>query len=390
MTENIELLCKEESKFLEIKDLYLNFNVYQGTVKVLDGIDLKMKKGEILGLVGETGCGKSVAMRSVVRLLEANAKIEKGEIFFMGSQNLLEISDNDLERIRGRNISMIFQEPMTYLNPTMKIGDQVSEGLILHFREDIIKKGIELLKEKKGTLSKLYKKLLELELNNHNSILLKIFGRIPIINRYQQYINYAAKRESINALRIVGMPTPERIAEQYTHELSGGMRQRVLIAIAIVCKPELIIADEPTTAVDVTTQFKILKVILDLKEKYGTSILLITHNLGVISEICDRIYVMYAGQIVEIGDVVQIILHPFHPYSVGLMNAIHNIGDKNELEEIDGNVPTLSNPPLGCRFHPRCHKAMKICSIEKPKINMVEEGHFVSCWKYNEKSELNV
>ena len=382
-----ELVCSEESKFLEIKDLYLNFNVYQGTVKVLDGIDLEMNKGEILGLVGETGCGKSVTTKSIVRLLEANAMIEKGEITFKRSQNLLEISDKDLEKIRGRNISLIFQEPMTHLNPTMKIGEQVSEGLILHFREDMITKGLELLKERNAPLSNLYKKLLERELSTPNSLLQKIVSRIPIINSYKQYPKCAAMSESIKTLRTVGMPTPERISEQYAHELSGGMRQRALIAIALVCQPELIIADEPTTAVDVTTQSKILRLLLDLKEKDGTSILVITHNLGVISEICDRVYVMYAGQIAEIGDVAHIFLHPIHPYTMGLMNAVHNIGDKRELEEIDGTVPILLNPPLGCRFHPRCHKVMEICSKEKPKTIMVEEGHFVSCWLYYDKGE---
>ena len=382
-----ELVCSEESKFLEIKDLYLNFNVYQGTVKVLDGIDLEMNKGEILGLVGETGCGKSVTTKSIVRLLEANAMIEKGEITFKRSQNLLEISDKDLEKIRGRNISLIFQEPMTHLNPTMKIGEQVSEGLILHFREDMITKGLELLKERNAPLSNLYKKLLERELSTPNSLLQKIVSRIPIINSYKQYPKCAAMSESIKTLRTVGMPTPERISEQYAHELSGGMRQRALIAIALVCQPELIIADEPTTAVDVTTQAKILRLILNLREKYDTSILLITHNLGVISEICDRVYVMYAGQIVEVGDTVNIFIHPGHPYTKGLMSAIHNIGDKSELEEIEGIVPILLRPPPGCRFHPRCPRVLNVCSKEKPKLKDIKDGHFVSCWLYQKKDE---
>jgi len=387
MTIIQEQFAREEENFLKIKDLYLNFSVYQGTVKVLDGIDLGMKRGEVLGLVGETGCGKTVTSRSIVRLLEANAIVEKGEITFMGSQNLLEVSEKDLEKIRGRKISMIFQEPMTSLNPTMRIGDQVAEGLLLHFREDMIKKGLELLEEKKPPLSGLYKNILEREMNNHNSVILKIASRIPFVKRYQQYPKLAARRESVETLRNVGMPYPERIAIEYPHELSGGMRQRVLIAMALACKPELIIADEPTTAVDVTTQAKILRLILNLREKFDTSILLITHNLGVISEICDRVCVMYAGQIVEVGDVFHIFNQPIHPYTIGLMMAIHNIGDKSELEEIEGDVPILLRPPPGCRFHPRCPRAMNICSKKKPKLMEIEDGHFVFCWLYQEKDE---
>ena len=387
MTTIQEQLAREEEKFLEIKDLYLNFNIYQGTVKVLDGINLGMKRGEVLGLVGETGCGKSVTMKSIVRLLEANAIIEGGEITFMGSPNLLEVTEKDLEKIRGRKISIIFQEPTTSLHPTMRIGDQVAEGLLLHFREDMIKKGLELLEEKKPLLSGLYKNILEREINNPNAIVMKIASRIPFVKRYQQYPKLAAWRESVETLINVGMPSPERVAMEYPFELSGGMRQRILVAIALACKPELIIADEPTTAVDVTTQAKILRLILDLREKYGTSILVITHNLGIISEICDRVCVMYAGQIVEISDVVDVFNHPFHPYTRGLMRAIHKIGDTSELEEIKGNVPILLKPPPGCRFHPRCPRVMDVCSKEKPKLKEVEDSHFVFCWLYQEKDE---
>jgi peptide/nickel transport system ATP-binding protein len=376
-----------EDSFLEISDLYLNFNVYQGLVKVLDGIDLEMKKGEILGLVGETGCGKTVTVRSILSLLEANAIIEKGEINFLGSQNLLKFSEKELEDIRGLKISMIFQEPMTYLNPTMRIGDQVAEGLLLHFKEDMIKNGLELLEDKKPLLYSLYKNILQREINNPNSIVVKLASSIPFIKKYQRFPSIAAVNESIEILKDVGMPSPERIAKEYPHELSGGMRQRVLIAIAMACKPELIIADEPTTAVDVTTQAKILRLILNLMDKYGTSILVITHNLGIISEICDRVCVMYAGQVAEIGNVVDVFRHPLHPYTSGLMRAIHNIGDKNELEEIKGIVPILLKPPTGCRFHPRCSKVMDICSKEKPKNIEMHEGHIVSCWLYDKKDE---
>ena len=377
----------KEPAFLDIDDLYLNFGVYQGTVQVLDGVDLEMKRGEILGLVGETGCGKTVTSRSIIRLLEANAQIEDGIITFKGSQNLLAVPDKSLENIRGRKISMIFQEPMTALNPTMSIGDQVAEGMLLHFREDVIKKGLELLNDKNPPLSGIYKSLLEIEIDDPDSLVLKIASRIPFINRYKLYPELAARRESIEILRSVGMPSPERIAMGYPHELSGGMRQRVLIATALACKPELIIADEPTTAVDVTTQAKILNILLKLREEQGTSILVITHNLGVIAEICDRVCVMYAGQIAEIGNVVDIFKHPLHPYTKGLMGAIHNIGDTSELEEIKGVVPILLNPPPGCRFHPRCPRVMNICSKKKPKLKEIETGHSVHCWLYQEEDE---
>jgi len=380
-----EQAIREDEKFLVIKNLYLNFGVYQGTVKVLDGIDLEVEKAEVLGIVGETGCGKTMTARSILRLLEANAIVEKGSIIFEGGQNILDASEKDLEKIRGRKISMIFQEPMTSLNPTMRIGDQVAEGLLLHFGEDMIKKGIELIEKEKPPLSALYKNILEREINYPNSLVPKIASRIPFVRRYQHYPKLAARRESVEILRIVGMPSPDRIALAYPHELSGGMRQRVLIAIALACKPELIIADEPTSAVDVTTQAKILLLLLNLREHQNTTILIITHNIGVAAEICDRICVMYAGQIAEVGSAIDIINHPLHPYTRGLMGSIHNVGDKSELEGIEGNVPILLNPPTGCRFHPRCQHVMGTCSKKKPELKEIHEGHKVHCWLYQKE-----
>ncbi len=374
-----------DEAFLEIKNLHLDFSVYQGTVQVLDGIDLSMKRGEIFGVVGETGCGKTVTTRSIVRLLESNAVIDEGTITFRGSENLLKIPEDEMAKIRGRKISIIFQEPMTSLNPTMRIADQVGEGILLHFRDDMLKKGIELAEKGRSPLAGLHKQLLEKELNSPGSILLKFARRIPLINGYNKYPRNASRNESVEILRDVGMPAPERISMEYPHELSGGMRQRVLIAIALACQPDLIIADEPTTAVDVTTQAKILNLLLKLREERGTSILVITHNLGLIAEICDRVCVMYAGQIAEIGDVVDIFNHPLHPYTKGLMRAIHNIGDNKELEEIPGNVPILLTPPSGCRFHPRCPQVMEICSEKRPTLQEMETGHKVHCWLYQKE-----
>jgi len=375
---------KSEDIFLEIKNLHLDFSIYQGIVQVLDGIDITMRRGEILGLVGETGCGKTVTTRSIVRLLESNAIIGEGNINFIDTKNLLKLPESELTKIRGRRISIIFQEPLTALNPTMEIGDQIGEGRLIHFREEMIKKGIDFLEEEKIFLSGVYKKLLEIELDSPNSRLIKILSKIPIINKYKIYPKLEARKDSIKILREVGMPEPERIAREYPHKLSGGMRQRVLIAIALSCEPDLIIADEPTTAVDVTTQAKILNLLLRLRKERGMSILVITHNLGLIAEICDRVYVMYAGQIAEVGNVVDIFNHPLHPYTKGLMNAIHNIGDKKELQEIEGNVPILLHPPSGCRFHPRCDKAIKICSQQRPKPFEIKPGHKIHCWLYQE------
>jgi peptide/nickel transport system ATP-binding protein len=373
---------EETQTLLKINDLYLNFGVYQGLVQVLDGISFEMKKGEILGLVGETGCGKSVTARSITQLLEANAIIEKGEITFLENPNLLELSEKEMEMVRGKKISMIFQEPMTSLHPTMQIGDQVGEGLLIHFRDDMIKKAISDLEDKTAVLSGLYKTLLMKEIDNPNSILLKIASRIPYIKKYKKFPKLAARDESIEILRSVEMPSPDKIALMYSHELSGGMRQRVLIAIALSSKPILIVADEPTTAVDVTTQAKILNLLLKLRTDMNSSILVITHNLGVISEICDRVCVMYAGQIAEIGSVIDVFKHPLHPYTIGLMGAIHHIGEDKDPDEIKGNVPILLNPPSGCRFYPRCPRVMDICSKKKPELRPNHLGHFVHCWQY--------
>jgi peptide/nickel transport system ATP-binding protein len=250
----------------------------------------------------------------------------------------------------------------------------------------MIKKGLEIIKETHPILSGVYSNLLRNELDNPNSFILKIASGIPFIKRYLKYPKLAAFQESIEILHSVGMPSPERVSSGYPHELSGGMRQRVLIAIALAADPELIIADEPTTAVDVTTQAKILNLLLDLRKNRGTSILVITHNLGVIAEICDRVCVMYAGQIAEIGEVVDIFKHALHPYTQGLMNSIHNIGDKSELEEIEGYVPILLHPPSGCRFHPRCPRVMDICTT-KPTLKEMKKGHSIHCWLYQKENE---
>jgi len=322
---------------LKVEDLHTYFYTYEGVVKAVDGVSFEIKKGEIFGLVGETGCGKSVTALSIIGLIDEPGRIESGKIIFNG-KNLLELSEEERRKIRGKGITMIFQEPMTALNPVYTIGDQILEILLLH------KYGIENIK-------KAPKELKEKE-----------------------------RKNVVEMLKLVRMPDPERTIDSYPHELSGGMRQRAMIAMMLATQPALLIADEPTTALDVTVQAQILNILMDMKDKLGISILLITHDLGVVAEICDRVAVMYAGNIVEIGDVYSIFKKPLHPYTRGLMAAIPSMAEKKEeLKYIKGSVPNLIYPPPGCRFHPRCEYAKDICKKEKPKLIEVEPDHWVAC-----------
>jgi oligopeptide/dipeptide ABC transporter ATP-binding protein len=317
---------------LSIKGLKTNFYTYTGVVKALDGIDLDINKGETIGLVGETGCGKSVTALSIIRLIQwPPGKIDEGSVMFDG-KDLLKLSNKEMRKIRGNKISMIFQEPMNAFNPVYTIGDQIAEVIMLHQK-----------KKKKE-----------------------------------------AWQQAIEMLKFTGIPAPERVAKSYPHELSGGMLQRSMIAMALSCKPKLLIADEPTTALDVTIEAQILDLMKGLKSTTGSSILLITHDLGIIAEMCDRVGVMYAGNIVELSDVETIYHNPSHPYTNGLICAIPRLSTKqcSRLETIPGNVPNLIIPPPGCRFHPRCSKAMDRCRKEKPGVYKIGEGHFVSCFLY--------
>jgi len=322
-----------QMSLVSIRGLKTYFYTYEGVVKALDGVDLDIYKGETLGLVGETGCGKSVTALSIMRLIpDPPGKIVTGEIQFNG-ENLLGKSDQEMRRIRGNRIAMIFQEPMTSLNPVLTVGDQIAEAIELH-------QGLS----KKGALKKAT----------------SILGR-------------------------VGMPDPEKVVRQYPHELSGGMRQRCMIAMALSCNPDLLIADEPTTALDVTIQAQVLDLMRRLKEEFGSSILFITHDLGVIADMCDRVAVMYAGHVVECADAVTIFRHGAHPYTRGLMNAIPRmVGGQKRLQIIPGMVPNLIHPPSGCRFHPRCAMAKEICGKERPPMVEVEKGHWLSCWEKGE------
>jgi oligopeptide/dipeptide ABC transporter ATP-binding protein len=315
-------------EILSIENLYVNFRTLWGVAKVLDNVNLKIYEGEIFGLVGETGCGKSVTAMSILRLLPSTAEIS-GRIIFKG-EDLLKKSEEEMRKIRGKEITMVFQDPMTSLNPLFKIKDQMVDIITAHE------------KQSKDEALSLAKRLLTL----------------------------------------VGLPDPERVLNSYPHELSGGMRQRVMIAMALSLNPSLLIADEPTTALDVTIQKQILDLILDLKEKYKFSVLLITHDLGIVAEICDRVGVMYAGNIVEVADTKDLFENPLHPYTQGLLSTVPDPRRKKTLRPLRGSVPSLLNPPSGCRFHPRCDRMCDICTKQKPELIEHSKGHFVACHLY--------
>lgn len=313
---------------LEYKNFKLDFKVETGRVTAVDGISFKVLPGQIMGLVGESGCGKSVTSLSALRLLPKTAEYS-GEINFQG-ENILEFSQDSLEKIRGNKIAMIFQEPMTALNPAFKIGDQISEVFINH----------------------------------------------------QAMSKNEALQESIKLLEKVGIPDPSKRAKEYPHQLSGGMRQRVMIAMALACKPELLIADEPTTALDVTIQAQILSLIKELQKEYQMAVLFITHDLGVVAEICDEVTVMYAGRIAEKARVETIFSEPAHPYTVGLMSSRVTLStsSSNPLATIAGSVPPIGQWPAGCRFENRCSKSSDKCIDHLPELEQTNKDHEVACF----------
>jgi len=303
---------------LEIKNLKTYFYTDEGISKAVDGVDLVLNRGEILGIIGESGSGKSVTALSIIRLVASPpGKIISGEIWFEGD-NLLEKSTDEIRRIRGNEISIIFQEPMTSLNPVLTIGDQIMENIITH----------------------------------------------------QKLNKPRARRQAIEMLELVGIPSPQKRIDEYPHQLSGGMRQRAMIAMALSCRPKLLIADEPTTALDVTIQAQILELIRKLRQEIGMAVMMITHDLGVIAETADNVVVAYGGKVLEYGDVVGIFKDPLHPYTRALYNSIPRISDdrKRRLEVIDGMVPNPLDLPEGCSFHPRCKFAGRICSQVAPEL----------------------
>lgn len=386
------------SKIVDMQDVVLRFYTYEGVVKALEGVNLFVNKGETLGLVGETGCGKTMTGLSIFNLIPSPGKIEDGRVFFQGKdgevKDLLSIPEKQLIQVRGEDISTIFQEPSSALNPVYNVNDQVSEAFLAHREKELIKDVIHGLEEDireagedslKGRIFNLEKSIYKKKLNNPNSLTLKLISKIPLINRYKRRLEREVKKRVIHLLRELGMSDPERVVDMYPHELSGGMQQRVVIAMALACNPLLLVADEPTTSLDVTIQARILDLIRRLKNRFNASVLYITHDLGVIAEMCDRVAVMYAGNVVEIADVKEIFKRPLHPYAQGLMEAIPRPGET--YSTIPGTVPNLVNPPLGCRFHPRCPYAMDTCTTDEPELREIKKEHFVSCHLYNEVGE---
>ncbi|RKD26387.1 ABC transporter ATP-binding protein [Caminicella sporogenes] len=322
-------------KLLEVRNLKTSFYTHVGEVQAVRGVSYTINKGEAVGIVGESGSGKSVTSMSIMRLLQFPGKIKSGEIIFKG-EDLVKKSNKEMMSIRGNEIAMIFQDPMTSLNPVYTVGDQIMEAIIRH----------------QGASKK------------------------------------EAREKAIEMLRLVGIPSPEKRVDNYPHEFSGGMRQRAMIAIALSCQPDLLIADEPTTALDVTIQAQILELMKDLKEKINTSIILITHDLGVVADVCSRIIVMYGGLIMEEGTSEEIFYEPKHPYTMGLLKSIPrmDIDEKQRLIPIEGTPPDLLKPPKGCPFAARCPYAMKICVEHMPPYFYVNEGHRAMCWLLHDEA----
>ncbi len=315
---------------LKIKNLTTSFATPGGIIRAVDNASIELGQGETLAIVGESGCGKTVLSLSIMGLIpDPPGRITDGHVFYR-DQDLVEMSDKELQKIRGNHLSMIFQEPMTSLNPVFKIGDQIGETLRLH-------KGLD---RKEADLA------------------------------------------AIEALALVGLPNPQKQIKSFPHELSGGMRQRVMIAMALACNPEILIADEPTTALDVTIQAQILRLLDDMKKKMNGSIMLITHDLGVVARVASRVAVMYAGQLVECSNVFDLFKEPLHPYTQGLLSSVPKLGSREPLTPIPGNVPALNNLPTGCRFHPRCKFAFDKCKKQEPKL-ISKNSREIRCWLHS-------
>jgi len=370
----------ENQLSLEVKELKVIFNTYAGVVKALDGIDLKVYRGEVLGLVGESGCGKSVTALAIAGLLPENAQVLHGEVLLNG-KDLLKQSKKQIRMARLSDIALVFQDPMTYLNPVMTIGNQITEvfeGNLKIFQQELVSSRLAQIEAETSNPAEEFHKE---ELQNEKNKLLEIMSSQSKLSKREG--KRLAKLLAIEYLKLVRLPEAERVFKMYPFELSGGMRQRAMIAMALVRRPKVLLADEITTALDVTVQAQILKLLKDLRDKIDSSIILITHDLGVVAETCDRVAVMYAGNIVEVADVYEMFQNPLHPYTKGLFAAVPKPDVSSaELESIKGSVPNLIFPPTGCRFHPRCSFIMDKCITHKPPLVEARPNHFVECWLY--------
>jgi len=390
-SKNIENLKMEDQKepILRVKNLKTQFFTEEGIVKAVDGVSFDMYKDETLGLVGETGCGKSVTALSILRLVRAPGEIVDGEVYLSG-ENLLELSEKEMRLKRGSDMTMIFQDPLNSLNPVMNVGEQVGEVFLLH-QKDIMKKELDERKlERQNKIQEkkeLEQKLEEEEDRLSEKEIKQMEQRIAELKEQTKKIpkmKHILRKHSAEIIEEVGIADAEGILDRYPHELSGGMRQRVMIAMALSCNPKILIADEPTTALDVTIQAQILELMKDLKDEFQTSILLITHDLGIIAEMSDRVAVMYSGNIVEYATAEHLFKNPRHPYTKGLLAAIPTIDKRDQkLKTIRGSVPNLIYPPSGCRFHPRCDYRMEVCDKVRPPFTKIGDKYFVACHLYD-------
>jgi len=425
-------------KLIETEDLYTNFYTFEGTVRALNGVSLVVNHGETYGLVGESGCGKSVTVRSMMRIVQEPGQIDGGKILLFFTKegkskgmDILARSEAYMRSVRGNDMSMIFQEASTSLNPVLSIEDQVGESFFLHRLSEMLETAISQVEEELGRtrffaarwwkgfqlalfrreharlawrdrqVAEIDDELMRLGLSSdpvsdarraflnerRDSIrktdrLVQLVKRVPFLRRYNRRVHRVVRQAVIDVMTQLGIPNPENIADRYPHELSGGMQQRIVIAIALSCHPALLIADEPTSNLDVTIQAQIVDLIRRLKQTRISSVLFITHDLGLVAEICDRVTVMYAGDAAETASVRELFKNPLHPYTKGLLNSVPGLETEGELMTIPGNVPNLVHPPSGCRFHPRCPYVMPICSEEKPAIVEHSPDHFVACHLY--------
>ena len=361
----------EENAILKISDLTVTFHTYAGDVKALNGVELDLRKGEVMGLVGESGCGKSVTSLAVAGLLPPNAELVSGKVVLDGV-DLLTISGDELRRKRLTDIAMVFQDPMTYLNPVLTIGSQTLEIITqepaLFLPRLVAQRLGEIESQAKGPQA-------EAEVAR-----LKTMAKEGKASRKE--VERLAKSYVISVLREVKLPRPEKTLDLYPFELSGGMRQRAMIAMALLRKPKVLLADEMTTALDVTVQAQILQLLRELRNEIDASVILITHDLAVVAEVCDRVAVMYAGNVVEVAPVSELYANPLHPYTRGLLASIPRVDSTSEQSSIGGSVPNLIFPPSGCRFNPRCPKAFEKCPQSRPPMVEITPGHWVACFLY--------
>lgn len=378
-------------KLLETEDLVTNFYTYEGVVKALNKVSLVVNHGSTFGLVGESGCGKSVTVRSIMRIVPAPGKVEGGKVIVhldeagrAAGVDLLEQSEAYMQALRGDRISMIFQEPNAALNPTLSIGEQVAESFLFHQEKEMCAAiSTELADPARAPffpLGSIQRKIYRMAADNPGALSKKVFDKVPLARRWRKRLERKALDRAVEIIGRLGISNPREIAGRYPHNLSGGMKQRIVIAMALACDPVLLIADEATSNLDVTIQAQILDLLQRLKKESISSILLITHDLGVVAETCDRVGVMYAGNLCEVANVKALFANPLHPYTRALLDAVPKFSMAGELRSIEGNVPNLVHPPAGCRFHPRCPHAMAVCRKTFPEMRDMGANHHVACY----------